>query len=296
MAGRSGRRAATPPPSSSWCCATRTACTRSRCASRCSEADARDCVQEGLISAWRAIDRFRGDARFSTWIYRIVLRKAYDVIERRKRTAPSRSRRSPAASRRSTRRRPARPDGRAGRARARLPRRSRRLRHHRHVDGGGGRGARRARRAPSSRACTAPAAGWPRPSDPPNAMSDEPDPTTTSSRRPPRASEGPAAAPPDLADEVMRQVRAEPRRGSVRRGFAPCWRLAGSGGAGRRRAGRDLADRLGQLEQQRFGGRQGVSRPRPAATAPGACRARHRMATRAGQRRAGRAASQQLFG
>ena len=51
-----------------------------------SEADARDCVQEGLISAWRALDRFRGDARFSTWIYRIVVRKAYDVIERRKRT------------------------------------------------------------------------------------------------------------------------------------------------------------------------------------------------------------------
>src|SRR4051812_50092242 len=52
-----------------------------------SEPDARDCVQEGLISAWRAIDRFRGDARFSTWIYRIVLRKAYDVLDRRKRTA-----------------------------------------------------------------------------------------------------------------------------------------------------------------------------------------------------------------
>ncbi len=50
-----------------------------------SDADARDCVQEGLISAWRAIDRFRGDARFSTWIYRIVVRKAYDVIDRRKR-------------------------------------------------------------------------------------------------------------------------------------------------------------------------------------------------------------------
>jgi RNA polymerase sigma-70 factor (ECF subfamily) len=52
-----------------------------------SDADARDCVQEGLISAWRAIDRFRGDARFSTWIYRIVLRKAYDTLDRRKRTA-----------------------------------------------------------------------------------------------------------------------------------------------------------------------------------------------------------------
>ncbi|MDX6534758.1 MAG: hypothetical protein QOF68_2502 [Gaiellales bacterium] len=52
-----------------------------------SEADARDCVQEGLISAWRALDRFRGDARFSTWMYRIVLRKAYDSLDKRKRTA-----------------------------------------------------------------------------------------------------------------------------------------------------------------------------------------------------------------
>lgn len=51
------------------------------------DADARDCVQDGFISAWRAMERFRGDARFSTWMYRIVLRKAYDVLDRRKRTA-----------------------------------------------------------------------------------------------------------------------------------------------------------------------------------------------------------------
>ena len=52
-----------------------------------SEQDARDCVQEGLIAAWRSIGRFRGDARVSTWLYRIVLRKAYDVLDRRRRTA-----------------------------------------------------------------------------------------------------------------------------------------------------------------------------------------------------------------
>jgi RNA polymerase sigma-70 factor (ECF subfamily) len=52
------------------------------------DADARDCVQDGFISAWRAMERFRGDARFSTWMYRIVLRKAYDVLDRRKRQAP----------------------------------------------------------------------------------------------------------------------------------------------------------------------------------------------------------------
>src|SRR3954467_12349761 len=62
-----------------------------------SEPDARDCVQEGLISAWRALDRFRGDARFSTWIYRIVIRKAYDALDRRKaHAAPARRKRSAA--------------------------------------------------------------------------------------------------------------------------------------------------------------------------------------------------------
>jgi RNA polymerase sigma-70 factor, ECF subfamily len=52
-----------------------------------SDADAYDCVQEGLVSAWRGLGSFRFDARFSTWVYRIVMRKAYDVLERRARTA-----------------------------------------------------------------------------------------------------------------------------------------------------------------------------------------------------------------
>ena len=52
-----------------------------------SEADAYDCVQEGLVAAWRALPRFRGDARFSTWMHRIVVRKAYDAIDRRRRLA-----------------------------------------------------------------------------------------------------------------------------------------------------------------------------------------------------------------
>ena len=52
-----------------------------------SEADAYDCVQEGLVSAWRGLGNFRFNARFSTWMYRIVVRKAYDVLERRGRTA-----------------------------------------------------------------------------------------------------------------------------------------------------------------------------------------------------------------
>jgi RNA polymerase sigma-70 factor (ECF subfamily) len=52
-----------------------------------SDADAYDCVQEGLVAAWRALPRFRGDARFSTWMHRIVVRKAYDAIDRRRRAA-----------------------------------------------------------------------------------------------------------------------------------------------------------------------------------------------------------------
>jgi RNA polymerase sigma-70 factor (ECF subfamily) len=49
--------------------------------------DAEDVLQETLLKAWRAIDRFRGEARFSTWLYRIALnearrRQAYDAHRR----------------------------------------------------------------------------------------------------------------------------------------------------------------------------------------------------------------------
>ena len=36
------------------------------------EEDARDVVQDAYLRAYRSLDRFRGDARFSTWLYRIV--------------------------------------------------------------------------------------------------------------------------------------------------------------------------------------------------------------------------------
>ncbi len=36
------------------------------------EEDARDVVQDAYLRAFRGIRRFRGDARFSTWLYRIV--------------------------------------------------------------------------------------------------------------------------------------------------------------------------------------------------------------------------------
>lgn len=37
-----------------------------------SDADARDCVQDAFLNAWRKLHTFRGDARFSSWLYRIV--------------------------------------------------------------------------------------------------------------------------------------------------------------------------------------------------------------------------------
>src|SRR5687768_9255231 len=43
-----------------------------------SAADADDAVQEALIRAWRALPRFRAEASFSTWIYRICLNAISD--------------------------------------------------------------------------------------------------------------------------------------------------------------------------------------------------------------------------
>jgi RNA polymerase sigma-70 factor (ECF subfamily) len=36
------------------------------------EEDARDVVQDAYLRAYRGLPRFRGDARFTTWLYRIV--------------------------------------------------------------------------------------------------------------------------------------------------------------------------------------------------------------------------------
>jgi RNA polymerase sigma-70 factor, ECF subfamily len=43
-----------------------------------SAADAEDAVQETLIRAWRALPRFRAEASFSTWLYRICLNAVHD--------------------------------------------------------------------------------------------------------------------------------------------------------------------------------------------------------------------------
>ena len=181
------------------------------------EADARDCVQEGLISAWRSMARFRGDAKFSTWMYRIVMRKAYDALDKRKRTPqpvdelPLTVVEPQIADRLDL-------DAALAAARARLPRGGRCLRRHRPLDGRGRRGARHPARAPSSPGCSAPATGWRSSS-------------TRSVRHERRArpeiarllrEQGQAEAPPDLAGDVMAQVRREPQATAARtrRGLA----------------------------------------------------------------------------
>ena len=49
------------------------------------EEDARDVVQEAYIRAYRGIKKFRGDAQFSTWLYRITANCASTQLGRRSR-------------------------------------------------------------------------------------------------------------------------------------------------------------------------------------------------------------------
>lgn len=45
---------------------------------------AEDAAQEAFVRAWRSLDGFRGDARFTTWLYRIVTTTCLQVIRRRR--------------------------------------------------------------------------------------------------------------------------------------------------------------------------------------------------------------------
>lgn len=49
------------------------------------EDDARDVAQEAFLRAFRALKKFRGDARFSTWMYRITANCASSHMSRRSR-------------------------------------------------------------------------------------------------------------------------------------------------------------------------------------------------------------------
>jgi RNA polymerase sigma-70 factor (ECF subfamily) len=43
---------------------------------------AEDVAQESLVRAWRALPSFRGEARFSTWLYRIAVNEANRYLAR----------------------------------------------------------------------------------------------------------------------------------------------------------------------------------------------------------------------
>lgn len=49
------------------------------------EEDAKDLTQDIFISVWRSAPRFRGGSSLSTWLYRITVNRALDVIRLRKR-------------------------------------------------------------------------------------------------------------------------------------------------------------------------------------------------------------------
>jgi len=46
--------------------------------------DAADALQDALLSAYRAADRFRGDSAVTTWLHRIVVNACLDRMRRRK--------------------------------------------------------------------------------------------------------------------------------------------------------------------------------------------------------------------
>jgi RNA polymerase sigma-70 factor (ECF subfamily) len=50
-------------------------------------ADAEDAVQDAFLSAYRARDRFRGDAQVTTWLYRIVVNAALQKVRKERKPA-----------------------------------------------------------------------------------------------------------------------------------------------------------------------------------------------------------------
>ena len=49
------------------------------------EQDARDVCQEVWLTVWKQLPQFRGDARFTTWLHPIAVRRSLDHLRKRKR-------------------------------------------------------------------------------------------------------------------------------------------------------------------------------------------------------------------
>ena len=50
-----------------------------------------DLFQEIILQAWKAYERFRGDSKFSTWLYRVALNTAITYLKKDKRRAEKNS-------------------------------------------------------------------------------------------------------------------------------------------------------------------------------------------------------------
>lgn len=53
------------------------------------DADAQDAAQEAFIKAWTGLGSFRGDSKFSVWIYRLTNNVCLDMLRKRKNEAIS---------------------------------------------------------------------------------------------------------------------------------------------------------------------------------------------------------------
>jgi RNA polymerase sigma factor, sigma-70 family len=48
-------------------------------------ADTDEAIQLALLSAWKKFDTFRGNAKMSSWVYRITVNASYDILRARER-------------------------------------------------------------------------------------------------------------------------------------------------------------------------------------------------------------------
>jgi RNA polymerase sigma-70 factor (ECF subfamily) len=56
---------------------------RKACSMLGSPQDAEDALQDALLTAFRGIDRFRGEAGIYTWLYRILVNRCTDILRKR---------------------------------------------------------------------------------------------------------------------------------------------------------------------------------------------------------------------